>query len=99
MDSLLALLIEHKIEMTLGIYPWPSHIYYDTIDSKHVIFWETWAKKNNVKFVNHFDDFFSLKDKTNAKQLIEEYYMPGDVHFNEKGNILMKEYFLSQYPH
>ena len=98
MDSLLELLIKHKIEMTLGIYPWPSQIYYDTVDSKHVLFWETWAKRNNVKFINHFEDFFSLKDKTGPKQLIEEYYIPGDVHFNEKGNILMKEYFLSQYP-
>jgi len=98
MDSLLELLIKHKIEMTLGIYPWPSQIYYDTVDSKHVLFWETWAKRNNVKFINHFEDFFLLKDKTGPKQLIEEYYIPGDVHFNEKGNILMKEYFLSQYP-
>ena len=99
MEKLLQFLRKHKIEMTLAIYPWPDQIYYDTVDSKQVLFWENWTNKNNVRFINHFNDFFSLKDKIGAKRLIEEYYIPGDVHFNEKGNFIIKESFLNQYPH
>ena len=99
MEKLLQFLRKHKIEMTLAIYPWPGQIYYDTVDSKQVLFWESWTNKNNVRFINHFNDFFSLKDKIGAKRLIEEYYIPGDVHFNEKGNLFIMEHFLDQYPH
>ena len=99
MEKLLQFLRKHKIEMTLAIYPWPDQIYYDTVDSKQVLFWESWTNKNNVRCINHFNDFFSLKDKIGAKRLIEEYYIPGDVHFNEKGNFIIKESFLNQYPH
>ena len=99
MGNLLQLLRQHKIKLTVAIYPWPGQIYYDTIDSKQVLFWENWTSKNNVRFINHFNDFYSLKDQIGAKQLIENYYIPGDVHFNEKGNLLIKESFLNQYPH
>ena len=99
MDKLLQLLTKHKIKMTLAVYPWPDQIYYDTVDSKQVLFWENWTNKNKVRFINHFNDFFLLKDRIGAQRLIEEYYIPGDIHFNEKGNIRIKEYFLDQYPH
>ena len=99
MDELLQLLTKHEIKMTLAIYPWPDQVYYDAVDSKQVLFWENWTKKRKVRFINHFNDFFALKDRIGAERLIEEYYIPGDVHFNEKGNILIKEYFLDQYPH
>jgi hypothetical protein len=97
MENLLQLLNKHKIKMTLAVYPWPVQLYYDTVDSKQVTFWESWAKKNNTRFINHFNDLFSIKDKIGLKRLIEEYYIAGDVHFNEMGNILFKDYFLSQF--
>ena len=98
MDKLLQILRKNKIKITLAVYPWPDQIYYDTVDSKQVIFWENWANKNSVRFINHFKDFFQLKKRIGAQRLIEEYYISGDVHFNEKGNALIKESFLDQYP-
>jgi lysophospholipase L1-like esterase len=97
MDKLLQILRKNKIKITLAVYPWPGQIYYDTVDSKQVIFWENWANKNNVRFINHFKDFFQLKKRIGTQRLIEEYYITGDVHFNEKGNALIKESFLDQY--
>jgi len=99
MGKLLQLLNEHNIKLTVAVYPWPDQIYYDTLESKQVLFWKEWTNKNNVRFINHFTDLFSLKDKMTAQQIIEEYYISGDIHFNEKGNILIKNYFLNQYPH
>ena len=98
MDKLLQILRKNEIKMTLAVYPWPDQIYYDTVDSKQVIFWENWANKNSVLFINHFKDFFKIKKKIGPQRLIEEYYITGDVHFNEKGNALIKESFLDQYP-
>ncbi len=97
MENLLETLKTNDIKMTLAIYPWPGQIFYDNVNSKHAVFWENWAKKNKVKFVNHFIDFFLSKNEFGAIKTIEKYYIPGDVHLNTKGNILIKEYFLSQY--
>ncbi len=97
MGNLVQLLNKHKIKMTLAVYPWPAQLYYDTVDSKQVVFWESWAKKNNTRFINHFKDLFSIKEKIGVKRLIEKYYIPGDVHFNEMGNILFKDYFLREF--
>ena len=97
MENLLKTLTAHGIKMTLAVYPWPGQIFHDNVDSKHVIFWENWAKQNKVRFVNHFTDFFLTKNKIGAIKTIEKYYIAGDVHLNAKGNILIKEYFLSQY--
>ena len=97
MENLLKLLRVHGIKMTIAIYPWPDQIYYDTLESKHVVFWRNWTKNNNVGFINHFKDFFLSKNKIGAIKTIEKYYILGDVHFNDKGNILIKDYFLSQY--
>ncbi len=97
MENLLETLKTNDIKMTLAIYPWPDQIFHDNINSKHAVFWENWAKKNKVKFVNHFIDFFLSKNEFGAIKTIEKYYILGDVHLNTKGNILIKEYFLSQY--
>lgn len=97
MENLLETLKANDIKMTLAIYPWPDQIFYDNVNSKHAVFWENWAKKNKVKFVNHFIDFFLSKNEFGAIKTIEKYYILGDVHLNTKGNILIKEYFLSQY--
>ena len=97
MENLLKLLRNHGIKMTIAIYPWPDQIFYDTLESKHVVFWSNWAKNNNVGFINHFKDFFLSKNKIGAIKTIEKYYILGDVHFNDKGNTLIKDYFLSQY--
>ena len=97
MEKLLKNLKTNGIKMTLAIYPWPDQIFHDNVNSKHVVFWEDWTKKNKVRFVNHFIDFFLSKNEFGAIKTIEKYYIPGDVHLNTKGNILIKEYFLSQY--
>ena len=94
MSKLLELLNKHNIKLTVAIYPWPDQVYYDTVESKQVLFWREWTKKNNVRFINHFTDLFSLKDKMTANQIIEEYYI-----LNEKGSTRIKNYFLEQYPH
>ena len=99
MNKLLSLLKENNIKMTLAVYPWPDQIYYDNASSKQVTHWKTWAQNNHIQFIDHFKDFFKIKESIDAKNIIEKYYVPGDVHFNGKGNSLIAEQFLKQYKH
>lgn len=97
MDKLFTLLQKNNIKMTLAVYPWPDQVYYDTTSSKQVTHWRTWAQNHHVQFIDHFKDFFKLKEKIGSKNIIEKYYVPGDVHFNAQGNVLIAEQFLRQY--
>ena len=46
------ILDKNNIEMTIAVYPWPSQVYYEDLDSIHVRIWKNWSNKNNVKFIN-----------------------------------------------
>jgi lysophospholipase L1-like esterase len=83
MDQLHALLARHHIELTLVVYPWPDQVMHHDIDSVHVRLWAEWAAGHGVRFINLFPDF--IRDGQDPKAVIAEYYIEGDVHFNEKG--------------
>ena len=57
MDMLKKTLDKNNIEMTIAVYPWPSQVYYEDLDSIHVRIWKNWSNKNNVKFINFFPTF------------------------------------------
>ena len=80
--------------MSLVVYPWPSQIYYDLEAEKHRVFWNDWAKKNDVDFYDLFVNY-SEEDKIS---IIEKYFISGDIHWNKIGHkfiadILLKKYF------
>ena len=98
MDMLKKTLDKNNIEMTIAVYPWPSQVYYEDLDSIHVKIWKNWSNKNNVKFINFFPTFvkkgISNKEKN---KILENFYMPYDVHFNKTGNQVIAEKFLNKY--
>lgn len=94
MNLLLELLRANGIKLTISVYPWPDQIYRHDLDSKQVQFWEAWAKKNHVLFINHFPDFINEK---NWREMLDEYFIPGDVHWNAKGHRLVAERFLKTF--
>jgi hypothetical protein len=73
------------IKLTIAVYPWPDQIWYNDYNSRQVTHWGSWARENDVNFINLFPAFFSGNTK-NAREIIEENYIPGDVHWNEKGH-------------
>jgi len=91
MDKLAELLGKHDIQLTIAVYPWPTQIWYDDINSIQVKFWQNWAKNNDANFINHFPDFVITNDKEKKVAVIKENYIWGDSHFNAKGHKLIAE--------
>jgi len=74
---------ENKIIVTLTIYPWPNQIYFkDEFYKKH---WADFSMKNNVNFIDLYDDI--IDPKKSSEENILENYIIGDIHFNKNGNI------------
>jgi len=73
------------IKLSIGVYPWPSQLLYDTVNSRQVAEWKAFCEGRCIHFFNSFDSFFSLKEKMGVDQLITGYFIAGDVHHNIKG--------------
>jgi hypothetical protein len=94
MDRLLSVLRTSGIRLTIAVYPWPDQIRHHDRDSKQVTFWGGWARDNGVGFINHFPQFI---DGAPAAFVLDRYFIPGDVHWNEEGHRLIAEGFLEYY--
>ncbi len=90
MNRLHDLLNSYNIDMTLAVYPWPTQIWYNDLESRQVKFWQSWAQQKEVEFMNYFPDFVSLNDEI-ARRNISRYYIAGDVHFNKQGHQQMSK--------
>ena len=86
MEMIYLLLNENDIKMSVGIYPWPAQIMYDTKDSKIVRLINEFCKNKCEFFFNNFPDFFDELDASNKSDVILKYYIEDDVHFNSFGN-------------
>ena len=94
MDQLYHLTQQHHIPMTLAVYPWPDQILHHDLDSLQVQFWNKWSGEHSVVFINFFPDF--IQPEINPKQVMERYFLEGDVHWNERGHKLMAGQFLKR---
>ena len=79
LKKLFDLLNENSIKSHLVIYPWPTQIHFG--DTKHVKYWEKFAKTNNINFVSLYDNFST----NNSRKFILENFIYGDIHWNKKG--------------
>ena len=73
---------ENKIIVTLAIYPWPNQIYFK--DKFYKKYWADFSMKNNVNFIDLYDDI--IDPKKSSEENILENYIIGDIHFNKNGN-------------
>jgi hypothetical protein len=89
---------KNNIKLTIAVYPWPNQIYYNDLNSIHVKFWNDWALKSNIDFINFFP-FFIKNKQTKAEQqsIINQNYIQNDFHFNKNGNRLIASEFLKIY--
>lgn len=92
MDLLYRLLRRHGIGMTLVVYPWPTQILHEDRDSIQVRFWRDWAARHSVCFIDLFPDF--IPEGRDPKEGIREYFIPGDIHWNEAGHRLVADRLL-----
>lgn len=98
MGKLKTLCDQNGILLTVVIYPWPSQIWYEDLNSRHVKIWYDWCTEKDVKLINLFP-FFIKPDASESERLqsMNKYYVPYDLHFNRAGNELVAKEFLKNY--
>ena len=84
LNKLFDLLKKNNINSYLVIYPNPGQILFNE-KNVHEQHWIKWANNNNINLINLYD-LFNGEDK---KNIIEKYFIEGDVHWNKKGNLLV----------
>jgi lysophospholipase L1-like esterase len=99
MTRLAELLRERNIKFSVGVYPWPDQVMYDTSESVGMTIWRDWCKSQGCTlFINHFQDFFpSDPAAEDNSAILDKYYIPGDVHFNVDGNKLIAARLISAF--
>ena len=60
MNKLYDLCKENNINLTIAVYPWPTQIYEEDLESKQVKVWYKWSKSKNVKLINYFPKFIKI---------------------------------------
>lgn len=90
MTRLHRLLKRNQIKMSVGVYPWPGQLLYDSLNSRQVQIWKRFCRERCQRFYNVFPAFFAKKPIAS----IRTYYMKGDFHFNRKGHSLIAKNFL-----
>lgn len=94
MDLLVQLCRRYSIPITLVVYPWPNEIEKKNLDSKHVQIWNDFCSQRHIPFINLYPDFITDVD---FKTFYDTYFIPGDVHWNEKGHQFTAEAFMQKY--
>jgi hypothetical protein len=97
MDKLRLLLQAHDVTLRLGVYPWPDQITHNDLDSIQVRFWKQWCDENQIPFLNLFPTFVKPRSDAEMQKFLKEYFLPDDVHWNERGHALVADRFLDFY--
>lgn len=77
--------------LTVAVYPWPPQIRAGTRPSRAEVEWSEWAKDNGAEFINLFPLFVSGAP---PEEVVAQYYIPGDCHWNENGHALVAQELL-----
>ncbi len=83
MARLVKLCNKHRIGVTIAVYPWPFQIKNKELNSRQVELWRKFADQEGVHFLNYFPGFIN---SNSPEKIIKTFFIPGDVHWNEKGH-------------
>ena len=86
LGALRQLLGSRGISMTLVVYPWPDQIVRKERDCVQVTHWKSWCQQKGVAFINLFPLFL---DAGEATDVIDDYFIPADMHWNDRGHQLV----------
>ena len=89
MNQLFEYLHARNIKLSIGVYPWPAQLLHDTEHSRQAKIWSKFCETRCIHFINSFPTLFSLARQTSTSEVIEKFFIDGDVHFNRQGNIVL----------
>jgi hypothetical protein len=95
MDRLHRLLQARGIGMSVGVYPWPQQLHHNDEHSSHVKLWRDWCRGRCTHFIDAYPDFFAMK-REQGERWYAHAFIPGDVHYNERGNAILAARVLAE---
>lgn len=96
MDRLRMLLESHDIKLTVAVYPWPVQIREKDLESIQATYWEEWCRRHGIEFINYFP-VFNEQGQRNPQNIIDQYFIPGDSHWNRQGHELIARVFCERF--
>ena len=94
MDLLWQELEKRHIPLSVVVYPYPTQLVHDSVDSRQVRLWREWCEGKCKRFITLFPVFFALKDqcpRTEPGCWYLNYFIFGDMHYNAAGNALVSD--------
>jgi len=88
MQALVALCRARGIGVRVCVYPSPVQILMKDRDSIQVSFWREFCQAEDVELIDLFPTFLG-KDAGRPRAVYNEYFIPGDMHWNAAGHRLV----------
>ena len=83
---------ERNIPISVVVYPYPSQLVHDSVESRQVTMWREWCEGKCKRFVTLYPEFFAIKDQcppTEPGCWYLSHFIFGDMHYNAAGNALV----------
>lgn len=97
LEELFNYLDRRGIPLSVGVYPWPAQLRWDTEDSRQVQIWRKFCERRCKHFFNSFPSFFRELRRSDFDTVYRRYYIARDTHYNESGNEILARDFLTEY--
>lgn len=97
MTELHALLQQHGIRMSVGVYPWPRQLRQDQVDSRQVRVWREFCQSRCEYFFDSFPGFFEVARQMGTEPAIDKLFIKGDSHHLPAGTEILAQDFLRTY--
>lgn len=95
MDRLYELLSAHGVALSVGVYPWPQQLLYDSENSLQARIWREWCAHKCKRFFDHFPAFFRYKE--GDPEFVRNLFFWGDTHYNSRGNQILANDLIEKY--
>src|SRR5205814_553815 len=87
--------VTYKLDADGNVRPRPARrVQEQGRGARQASFWRRWTADNCAGFIDCFPRFI---DGAPSRQVLDRYFIPGDVHWNEEGHRLIADGFLEYY--
>jgi len=85
MRDLHSLCKQHNIALSIVVYPSPTQIFANDLNSLQVVFWKDFCNEEDIPFLNLFPSFINQRFR-GPNEVYAKYFIPGDTHWNKDGH-------------
>ena len=96
LDKIYSISQKKQFKISIALYPSAGFVY-GIPNEPWINSFKDWSRKKNIKMYDFFKEFETIQSSNNYYQTLVDYYLPNDIHFNEKGNRFIAYHFLKIY--